>query len=273
MDFVYITLSLNQNPKNIEQKRAEKLSKQERFLIGDVGSGFAQAYADSLDQTGCWAIAAPQHEEEMLFAVSTEHPDEIVLDLSVNTMDVIRFVDRLRAVSFCRVRAFFTDWNAYLIEELRSCSVVCALMPRLDDLQQAAAVNISNHGALWNIVSELMESFCLSMKMDGFHCLRMAIILRYQMPIGSRCSVMQLYSTIAEKAATRPANVERQIRDLIAQGYNLRHQLKHDFYFRAHKIPEYEISAGEFIILAAEWLHIERGDAEKYMAEKFGVGD
>lgn len=245
-------------------------NRQPRVLVADIGDAFATLCADYLRKRGFWVITRQQKADAMLQAFRSEHPDEIIFNLTAMTMDVPAFIRRITAVSEVHCIAFCMDENPYLARTLSELHTVCLIQPDdpenlyelLDTFccpQSADDRKSQNDAETMLDITTLLHSCCIPVHLHGFHYLRSAILMSSSRDRLDARSITAVYNDVAAEFRVSPSQVERGIRNAIGQAWQDWKQSKNQSPYSvmnlAH-LPQHKPTNSEFVAFAADWIRL-----------------
>lgn len=244
------------------------MKKQLRVIVADNDDAFAAKCAAGLHHAGDWAILRCQQPHLLLQAVRVEHPDVLILNLTVPTMEFPQFTNEVLRYSDLRIIAFYREKNAALQRIFEEQGVRYVPMPE-DENGLPDFVHLLCGGGSFPqrepafmpdtdaeaFVTRFLYSFGISTHLQGFHYLRCAILLVYAQ---GRCrySMMHcIYPEVAEKMHSTAARVERAIRHAISHAWE-NAETAPGWQYGLHSTRR--MTNSEFIAFAADWLRSER---------------
>ena len=202
------------------------MKKQIRFLIADTGDALAGTVSDALKRAGAWVVLRQQTRQALMYAVRTEHPDFIILNIMYPTMDFPTFADELLAQTDIRIIALFRGSNLFLERLLRMKCVYCWRLPATYDLvvhaickkflevelppETAAAEHPPKSDISIDIVN-LLHAVGVPPRTVGFSYLRYAVALAARTDEGAN-QTKHLYLDIAAAFQANYGQVEHAIR-------------------------------------------------------------
>lgn len=210
------------------------LERQLRVLISDPGDVLALLLKEALTKAGIWTLTCRQEADTVIGAVRAEHPDLLVLNLTVPTADFAGLADRLHENSDLKIIALYRQENLYLESLLSEQDVFCRRIPEhmntltetvlsvirkpepaltLSPAEQSAALNLE-----WS-VTNMLQAACVPFRLIGFHYLRRAILLCWFRPELLLSPMSSLYPEIAKYYRSSVSGVERAIRNALDQAW------------------------------------------------------
>ena len=240
------------------------MDRQTRILIGDIGDQFAVNAAFAFRKTGDWAVTRRQTHDDMLQSLRFEHPDVLILNLTVPTMHFLHFTEAAQQLSELPVIALCQKQDPYMERLLGQYGVRCIPFP------ESAAALVQEIHRLCGItpaqpelpatdpeieVTKLLHSFGIPANLRGFYYLRAAILIAVQKPTCSGIMMNQIYPAVAQEAHSTPARVERAIRHAILQAWE-----SNDGRFNWHfgQMKNRRMTNSEFIAFTVDWIRTER---------------
>ena len=240
------------------------MERQTRILLGDIGDQFAVNAAFAFRKVGDWAVTRRQTHDDMLKSLRFEHPDVLILNLTVPSMHFPHFTEEalqhseLSIFAMCHkkdpymdrllghqgVRIIpFPENTAVLVQEIHR---ICGLAPSQKEIP-ADDPEIE--------VTKLLHSFGIPSNLRGFYYLRAAILIAVQKPTCSGIMMNQIYPAVAQEVHSTPARVERAIRHAIMQAWE-----NNDGRFNWHfgQMKDHRMTNSEFIAFTVDWIRTER---------------
>ncbi len=241
------------------------MEKQLRVMVGDIGDETAASIAAAFCKAGDWAITRFQRHDKLIAAVRQEHTDLLILNLSVQTVYIPTLVDELQQLTDIVIIVVYRKYDAEMEQLLHKKGVHYVPYPeRFPDLAVYARKQCGKYLTLYKTgeqnapeiaVTHLLRAFGIQTNLRGFHYLRSAILIAYQLGLSSGCMMNMIYPAVAEEQQSTPSRVERSIRHAIAQAWentDLRTYL--NFGVRGDR----RMTNSEFISFAVDWLRTEQ---------------
>lgn len=240
------------------------MERQPRILLGDVGDQFAVNAAFAFRKIGDWAVTCHQTHENMLQSLRFEHPDVLILNLTVPTMHFPHFTEAAHQLSELSMVALCQKKDPYMERLLEQFSVRCIPFPE----SAASLAQEIHHICEFAFtqqeipetdpeieVTKLLHSFGIPANLRGFYYLRAAILIAVQKPTCSGIMMNQIYPAVAQEVHSTPARVERAIRHAIMQAWE-----NNDSRFNWHfgQMKNRRMTNSEFIAFTVDWLRTER---------------
>ena len=249
------------------------MKKQLRVVVADNNDEFAARCAAGLHRAGDWAILRCQQPQTLMQAVRVEHPDALILNLTVPSMEFPCFTEEVLRYSDLRIIAFYRQQNESLRRAFEEQGVRYMPMPEtgsnLADFVhllcgggsfQRREPAVMNGSDAEYCVTRLLHSFGISTHLQGFYYLRCAIMLAYAQGDCS-CSMMRsIYPEVAERMNSTTSRVERSIRHAITHAWENAGQ-EPGWQYGLH--CPHRMTNSEFISFAADWLRSERASRRR----------
>ena len=240
------------------------MDKQTRILIGDIGDQFAVNAAFAFRKAGDWAVTRRQTHDDMLQSLRFEHPDVLVLNLTVPSMHFPLFADAVQQLSELAIITLCRKQDPYLEQLLEQQGVRCIAFP---DSPAALVQSIHRICGITPVkpdvpaadpeveVTKLLHSFGIPANLRGFYYLRAAILIAVQKPTCSGIMMNEIYPAVAQELHSTPARVERAIRHAIMQAWE-----SNDSRFSWHfgQMRNHRMTNSEFIAFTVDWIRTER---------------
>ena len=241
------------------------MDKQNRILIGDIGDQFAVNAAFAFRKAGDWAVTRRQTHEDMLRSLRYEHPDVLILNLTVPTMHFPHFAENVLQLSDIEIVALFQKKDPYMERLLSQQNVHCIKFPadgsslvrethRICGLSASHAQDYPTEDPEVE-VTKLLRSFGIPANLRGFYYLRTAILIAVQKPSCSGILMNQIYPAVAQKLHSTPARVERGIRHAILQAWENNNGCFNMYFGPA---SNRRMTNSEFIAFTVDWIRTER---------------
>lgn len=239
------------------------MERQTRILLGDIGDHFAVNAAFAFRKAGDWAVTRRQTHDDMLQSLRFEHPDVLILNLTVPTMHFPHFTEEVQQLSELPVFALCQKKEPYMERLLEQLGVRCIPFP------ENASVLVGEIHCLSGIpparqevpasdpeteVTKLLHSFGIPSNLRGFYYLRTAILIAAEKPTCSGIMMNQIYPAVAEEVHSTPTRVERAIRHAILQAWE-----NNDGRFSWHfgQMKDHRMTNSEFIAFTVDWIRTE----------------
>ncbi len=238
------------------------MNKQLRILIGDIGDEFAANIAVSLIKNGEWVITRQQQHETIVSTVRREHPDVLILNLSVSTIHVAILTEELLRHSDLLIIALYRQKNdgiekiltrhgVHYIPFPEDISEFVSYVYRLSGIRRNGHGDADDQKNPESSITSLLHNFGIPTKLRGFHYLRCAIMTAYKQDQPTGCVMNHIYPMVAEKLHSTPSRVERAIRHAITQAWeNADQHTGWTFGFA----DGHRMTNSEFISFAVDWL-------------------
>ena len=239
------------------------MTKQTRILIGDIGDQFAVNGAFAFRKAGDWAVTRKQTHDDMLQSLRFEHPDVLILNLTVPTMHFPLFANAAQQLSDLSIIALCRKQDPYLERLLEQQDVRCirfpdssaALVQEIHRICGITPANADVPDADPEVeVTKLLHSFGIPANLRGFYYLRAAILIAAQKPTCSGIMMNEIYPAVAQEMHSTPARVERAIRHAIMQAWE-----NNDSRFNWHfgQMKKRRMTNSEFIAFTVDWIRTE----------------
>ena len=245
------------------------MKKQLRIILGDIGDSFAVTFANAFREEGEWAITRRQTQPCLLQAIKHDHPDAVILNMAVHTMQYARFSAAAAVLTDVQIIALAVDVPTDEdCAAMRSSGITCLPHPKNPEelLQKIRALCgklperelTFSPNPLFNTeakLSYMLQHAGIPAKLRGFHYLRSAILLAAEQPVCDRAMMRNIYPTVAKQFHSTPSRVERSIRHAILQGWENADEYSD---WAENPLLTRRMTNSEFIAFAVEWLHQEQ---------------
>lgn len=240
------------------------------IIIGDTGDSFAVITADAVRRLGEWAVTRPQ-TEAILHTALEEHPDAILLNITNLEMDYAALAQHCRQLTNTAVFAVLHTQNLFLENVLRRAGVHCRHLPLEEKVliadirscmrkRTAERFQVSENRP-HNAIADLLLAVGIPMHLQGFQCLRIAILKALHLPsLQSGWVMREIYPAVAEELGSTAVRVERSIRSAILRtwetaGENPKPQID--------ILINHRMTNSEFILYAVNYLRTEYAEYDR----------
>lgn len=241
--------------------------KQPRVLIGDIGDLVATLSADCLRRKNRWVVTRTQQYDEMQTGFRKEHPDIIILNGSVYTMDIASYMRQILAVCDVQFIVVFTLENSYLAGIYQDLGAYCIMVP--DSLEGLQEMLEDYCGKAEELTIETVSDYELEVELtlmllamnipesvQGFHFLRRAVLIYFRTEDALNMQSRELYEKIAEYYNSAPSRVEHAIRHALSHLYSAASSRPRSGYLPIPMVLTEKPSNTECIALLSDWLRL-----------------